>query len=137
MTVSVSRSHGYLRFDEGAAPRRALDPEPPSERLDSIPEPGQPRPSACMGAADTVIANRKQEHVVVDTQGNPHPRGVRVLGRVRQRLRDGVISGDLDLVREPLLKGHVELDANVRAASKCFERRCESALGEDRWMDTA
>jgi hypothetical protein len=44
--------------------------------------------------------DRKQEHVVMDTQGNSHPRGVRVLGRVRKRLRDGVIGGDLDLVRE-------------------------------------
>src|SRR3954454_645663 len=136
LTVLVSWFHDWdLHLDERAASWRTLDPERPSERLDSIPEPGQPRPSACMGAADAVIANRKQEHVVVNTQGNPHPRGVRVLGRVRQRLRDGVISGDLDVVREPLLEGHVELDADGGAAPKRFERRCESALAEDRWMD--
>ena len=88
----------------------------PSERLDSIPEPGQSRPSARIGAAHAVIANRKKEHVVLDTEGDPHARGVRVLGRVGERLRDGVVGGYLDLVWEPVLEADVELDPDVRAS---------------------
>src|SRR4051794_24612468 len=111
LVVSVGWPRDWdLHLDEGSASGRALDLDAPSERLDSIPQPGQSGPSAGVRAAHTVIANRKTEHVLVETEGDPHARGVRVLRRVGERLRDGVVGGYLDVVREPLLEAHVELD---------------------------
>src|SRR3954447_26895206 len=68
-----------LDLDDGSASGLALDLDPASERFDSIPEPGQSRPPPRIGSADAVIANRKQKHVVLDAEGDPHARGVRVL----------------------------------------------------------
>src|SRR2546423_1815144 len=48
-----------LDFDYGSASGLALDLDPPSERFDSIPEPGQSRSPPRIGSADAVIANRK------------------------------------------------------------------------------
>src|SRR3954466_11591336 len=80
LVVSVSWSPDWdLHLDEGSASGRALDLDPPSERLDSLPQPGQSGPSIGVRAAHTVIANRKTEHVVVDTERDPHVPGVRVL----------------------------------------------------------
>ena len=95
---------------------------PPSASIRSL-SPVSPDPRVGVRAAHTVIANRKQGHVVLDTEGDPHARGVRVLGRVGERLRDGVVGGYLDMVREPLLEAHVELDADGRAAPERFQRR--------------
>ena len=69
-----------------------------SERLDSIPESGQSRSSGCIGSARAVVANREKEHVVLDPEGHPYTRGVRMLGRVGEGLRDGVVGGYLDPV---------------------------------------
>src|SRR3954469_9345535 len=124
-----------LDLDDSSASGRALDLDPASERFDSIPEPGQSRPPPRIGSADAVIANRKSKHVVLDTEGNPHARGVRVLRRVGQRLGNGVVGGHLDLVGEPVLEGYVELNANGGATSECFERRRKAARGEFGWMD--
>ena len=80
LAVPVSRSRDRdLHLDERSASGLALDLDPPSERFDSIPEPGQSRSSGCIGSAHAVIANRKKEHVVLDPEGDPHARGVRVL----------------------------------------------------------
>src|SRR4051812_4602878 len=80
LVVSVSWPPDWdLHVDEGSASGRALDLDPPSERLDSIPQPDQSGPSAGVRAAHTVIAHRKTEHVVLDTEGDPHARGVRML----------------------------------------------------------
>ena len=68
-----------LDLDDSSASGLALDLDLPSERFDSIPEPGQSRPPPRIGSADAVIANRKEKHVVLDTEGDPHARGVRVL----------------------------------------------------------
>src|SRR3954470_6562776 len=68
-----------LDLDDSSASGLALDLDPPSERFDSIPEPGQSRPPPRIGSADAVIANRKEKHVGLDTEGDPHSRGVRVL----------------------------------------------------------
>src|SRR3954466_14817587 len=48
-----------LDLDYSSASGLALDLEPPSERFDSIPEPGQSRPPPRIGSADAVVANRK------------------------------------------------------------------------------
>src|SRR3954451_23473467 len=81
LAVSVSwQPRGRdLDLDESSAPGLALDLDSPSERFDSIPQPGQSRPPPRIGSADAVIANRKYKHVVLDTEGDPHARGVRVL----------------------------------------------------------
>src|SRR3954471_5426074 len=124
LAVSVSWPRDRdLHLDEPFASGRALDLDPTSERLDSIPQPVQSGPSVGVRAAHTVIANRKTEHVVVDTERDPHARGVRVLRRVGERLRDRVVGGYFDMVQEPLLEAHVELDADGRAAPECFQRR--------------
>src|SRR4051812_23240032 len=124
-----------LDLDDSSASGLALDLDPPAERFDSIPEPGQSRPASRIGSADAVIANRQEKHVVLDTERDPHARGVSVLRRVGQRFGNGVVGGDLDLVGEPVLEGYVELDANHGATSECFERRRQTARGEFRWMD--
>jgi hypothetical protein len=99
LAVSVSRSTDRDRhLDDGSPSGLALDLDPPSERFDSIPEPGQSRSSGCIGSARAVIANREKEHVVLDPEGDPHARGVRMLRRVGESLRDGVVGGYLDLV---------------------------------------
>ena len=76
----------------------ALDLDPPTERLDSIPEPGESRSSGCIGSTRAVIANREQEQVILEPEGDPYARGVRMLRRVGQGFRDGVVGGYLDLV---------------------------------------
>src|SRR3954451_21573027 len=136
LAVPVSRPRDRnLELDDGPASGLALDLDPPSERFDSIPEPGQSRPPPRVGSSDAVIANRKEKHAVLDTEANPHARGLRMLRRVGQRFGNGVVGGDLDLVGEPVLEGYVELDANGGATSECFERRRETACGEFGWMD--
>src|SRR5215211_2843780 len=80
LAVSVSWPRDRdLDLHDSSASGLALDLDRPSERFDSIPEPGQSRPPPRIGSADAVIANRKQKHVVLDTEGDPHARGVRVL----------------------------------------------------------
>src|SRR3954451_13081552 len=80
LAISVSGPRDRdLDPDGRSASGLALDLDPPSERLDSVPEPGQSGPPPRIGSADAVIANRKQKHIVLDTEADPHARGVRVL----------------------------------------------------------
>src|SRR4051794_41157142 len=77
-SVSWPPGRGLDRGGRSAS-HLALHLDPSSERFDSIPQPGQSRPPPRIGSADAVIANRKQKHIVLDTEADPHARGVRVL----------------------------------------------------------
>jgi hypothetical protein len=65
---------------------------------------------------------------------NVNQRGVRILGRVRQRLRDDVVRGQLNLLRQTRIDAHLPLNRDRRTAGEHLERRLESALGQNRRM---
>src|SRR5437868_4268648 len=57
--------------------------------------------------------------------------------RVGQGLRGNEVRRGLDRLGEPVLRRHVELDGNRRAPRERPQSRAETALGQDRRMDTA
>ena len=67
VSVKLARDRN-VDLDDSSTSGLALDLDPPSERFDSIPEPGQSRPPPRIGSADAVIANRKEKHAVLDTE---------------------------------------------------------------------
>ena len=64
-------------------------------------------------------------------------RGVCVLGHVGQRLRDHVVGGGLDGVRQPLHGQRNELGGDRRARRQVVERAGEPLVAEDRRVDAA
>ena len=63
---------------------RTLDIDRPAERLDAIPEADQPGSSARIGAAVSVVADRKAETRVVEIEIQLDPRCVGMLRDIRQ-----------------------------------------------------
>jgi len=55
-----------------------------------------------------------------------------VLGGVRERLRQGVVSGDLDAVRQPPWHVDLQLDRETGPACQRAERRFKPSLLQDR-----
>src|SRR5918996_6201305 len=108
--------NGNLYVNPCPTPRGAFDLDRSSERLGAVPETHESRASVEIGSANAVISYREKEHVLLHTSGDRHNRGIRVLRRVGQRLRNDVVPDHLDLLGEALLKAKEELDGNGRAA---------------------
>ena len=104
------------------ASTRSLRPSRPEPRPASAP----PTPSSRTATRRAAVA-----HLDLDL----HLRRARVLGRVRQRLRDDVVGRHLDRTPAAAHRSHVELDRNRRPVRERLERRAEPALGEDRRME--
>jgi hypothetical protein len=60
-----------------------------------------------------------------------------VLGHVGQCLGGDVVGADLDRFREPPVGMYPQVDGDGGAAGECVEGGAETALGQDRRVDTA
>jgi hypothetical protein len=59
-----------------------------------------------------------------------------VLGCVRERLGDDVIRGDLDPLGQAAIRPDVKIDRHSGVAGQRAQRGAESALGQDRGVNT-
>src|SRR5437762_9914060 len=106
-SASVERNH---RADLRPPTREALDLEPAVEGLDPVGEPAQARAAERIGTADAVVGDLDDGVAVGRVDPNACGRRLRVLGNVRQRLRDDIEGGGLDRSRQPSLRERLELD---------------------------
>ena len=135
----VARSSGSSACRTVPVPRGlSRESRPPSASTRSL-RPRSPVPPVRVGAAGAVVADRDAQDASGRRRGRRSTLTARrgVLGGVGQRLGDDVVGGDLDLLGQPLLDAHVELDRDRRAAGERLERRAQPALGEDRRVDAA
>ena len=92
----------------GARPARSCPGPARSRRVGGLPAPppGRPAlagPTPCgVRTADAVVGDLDHEHAVVARELDPGPTRRRVLGDVRERLRDHVERGRLDRLGQPL-----------------------------------
>ena len=105
--------HGKLDQDERPFIGGAADVDRPTEGLHAVAEADQTGAFRGIGAADAVVTNREVEDAVPLVGGYVRTRGTRMLGRVRERLRDDVVRGYLGLLRETRVHSHVELHGNA------------------------
>ena len=89
-----------------------------------------------------VVADTDPQHVAAVALGSGvdldvDDGGVRVLGRVGQRLGHQVVGGHLDRLGQPPVDADGQLDRDGGAAGQGLERRAQPALGEDRRVDAA
>src|SRR6266508_1389291 len=126
---------GEVHQQCGALPGRAGDRDAPAQRLDPVGEPDEPGAPPPGGATGAVVADRQVQAAVTRLDLDMGGRGVGVLGGVGQRLGDDVVRGDLDLLGQPRLDVHVELDRDGGAAGQRLQRGTEAALGQDRRVD--
>ena len=125
-----------LDDDPSARSRRAVDAEPPAERLDAISETAQSRPASRVGAAHAVVDDLDDEPACVPVQLDPHERRARVFRGIGERLGAYEVHGGLDGGGEaPGV--HTHLDRDRRAAGELRERRGQSAGGQRRGVDPA
>lgn len=126
----------YRNGDEerGAAAGWAGDLYTAADRLNPVAKADQPRAAGRISAPGSVIPDQEPQLLVSHPDVDLHDRGPRVLGRVRQRLRNDVVGGDLDLFRQPPADPNAELDRESGAAGECAERRPEAASLQDRWV---
>ena len=115
----------------------AVDGDGPAGRLDAVVQPKQTRAARRVGAADAVVAHGEPDGAVCRVDVDVHHGGVSVFRRVRQRLRDDVVGGDLDPFGQPVLDPHIEPDGCTGAACERLQRRPEPGLREDRRVDAA
>jgi hypothetical protein len=59
-----------------------------------------------------------------------------VFDNVGQRFAHDVVRRDLDMLRQPLLDVHVQLDWNRRTAAQRAERRLQASFGQDRGVNS-
>ena len=117
---------------DGTRPGRAVQPDPAAERLDPILEPDQARAVAEIRAATPVVADTHLQDAVACGHLDLGGGGVRVLGRVGQRLGDHVVGGGLNRLGQPPRHLDVHADRDGRAAGQHPQRRAQPALAEDR-----
>ena len=79
-----------------------------------------------MPSSDTSTTTR----AVADLDPDAHDRGVRVLGHVRQRLRDQVVRTSLDRLRQPLVRDVHYLDRDRRPPRERLDGGAQALLGE-------
>jgi hypothetical protein len=72
-----------------------------AERLDAVFQPDEPGAPGRVGTTGPVIADAEPERTLDRLRVDVDDRSLRVLGRIGERLRDYVVGGDLDLVRQP------------------------------------
>ena len=88
--------------------------------------------------ADAVVANCDAQDGVfgVRFDCDRDRRGVRVLGRVGERLGDDIVGRDLDRLRRPARCAQVDFDRDGGAARERVQRRPQPAFGQDRRVDS-
>ena len=108
----------------------------PSSDGDAVDEPAQARAALRVGAADAVVRHLDASAAVRLGDLDPGRGRLRVLGDVRERLRDHVVRGRLGLGREALARG-VDLHRDGRPRRSVSSAGREAAVGEDCRMDAA
>jgi hypothetical protein len=103
--------------------------------LGTLREAEQARTPRRVCPSHTVVAYGNAKGATPRLNQNVNQRGVRILGRVRQRLRDDVVRGQLNLLGQTRVDAHLQLNRDRRTAGKRLERRLESILGQDRRMN--
>jgi uncharacterized membrane protein len=130
---------GERKFDaqDGSRAMRAVQEDLAAERLDPVPEAGQPGTGGEAGAPAAVITNR-------DTQGAGDSLEVDgrlpcacVLRCVRQRLRDDVVRRDLGGLGQPPVSLYVQVNRYRAAAGQHVQGRLQIVPGQDGGMDAA
>ena len=108
----------------------------PSSAATRSERPRSPDPMGRVGAADAVVGDLDPGARLVAADADLDDRGAGVLDHVRQRLRDHVVRGRLDGLRQ-LDRGRLDLDGDRQPGGERLERRGEAAVGEDGRMDAA
>ena len=87
-----------------AGARSAVEDDSAAQRLDAVLEADQAGAVAEVSPADAVVADCDTQDVVfgVGFDSDADGRGVRVLGRVGQRLGDDIVARDLDRLGQPI-----------------------------------
>ena len=106
------------------------------ERCDTVGEAPEPRTVGRVGPADAVVGHLDTGARLVGADANVDDRGAGVLDHVGERLRDHVVRGGLDGLRQ-LDRGRVDLDGDRQSGGERLERRGEAPVGEDGRMDAA
>ena len=81
-----------------------------TERLDTVPEPNEPRALIEGGATTPVVANLDNQHALANFRIDVDFGSRSVLDRISQRLGDHVVGGELDLFGQSLVYSDVEAD---------------------------
>jgi hypothetical protein len=102
-----------LDLQRRPAALRALQRNGAADRLDTILEPDESRTTGRVGSAHAIVSDRETKHAVLLLGANVCDRRMGVLRRIRERLRDDVVRGHFDPLREPQLVAHVEFDGTV------------------------
>ena len=82
-------------------------------------------------------ATSMQREPFVARRPDPDLGGVRVLGRVGQRLGDDVVRRGLDRLGQPVARARRRSHRQRRASGQRLDRRLETAIAEHRRMDAA
>ena len=116
-----------------------MEEDPAAERLHAVLEANEAGAAAEIGTAGAVVVDGDAQDSVcgVGLDGDRERRGAGMLGRVGQRFGDDKVGRDLDRLRETARGAHVEFDRDRGAAGECFQRRPQSAFGEDGRVNAA
>ena len=111
-----------LRHDAGAFAAWAVDRERALERRDAVGEAAEARSARRVGAADAVVRDLDAQRALLAGDANGHDRGAGVLDHVRERLRDDVVGGGLDRLRQLDVR-RLDLDGDGQPRGERLERR--------------
>jgi len=128
-----TRAQRELGLHAATRARRGLDGKPAAECLDPVFEADEARPSAEVGSAAAIVADADPQDGVtialddedLDVDGG----GLRVFGRIGERLGDHVVGADLDLLGQSPVNPYVQLDRDGGAAAERLERWAQPASG--------
>jgi hypothetical protein len=111
-------------------PRRgALQGDRAAQGRYAISKPDEAGAAARVGAAGVVVADAEVQAVVEHGQLDLDDRGMRVLGRIRERLGDDVVDSHLHRLWQPVQRAQLELHRQGRAPGERLER-CASPPSE-------
>lgn len=115
--VGSARSAAERKLDLHRCPRSVGAPHVDSaaESLDAVVQPDEAGASARNGPAQTIVANGDPKGAPVRLHIDLDDGRVRVLGGIRERLRDDEVRRHLELFRQAPVGAHIELDRD-RAA---------------------
>jgi hypothetical protein len=103
--------------------------------LGALLEAEQARTPRWVCPSHTVVAYGDAKGATPCLNQNANQRGVRILCRIRQGLRDDVVRGQLNLLGQTRVGAHRQLNRDRRTVGERLERRLESILGQDRRMN--